>query len=109
MITKMFEIRDKATFMPATAVKLDSKHDQEKYLLRRAGYPDGQSIMLWFTAVGGQATSDLYDWGDRTRQVAHEYIEKNFDSLENGAVIDVEFILGEKTEPKVSESEESYG
>lgn len=34
---------------------------------------------------------------------AHRYIESYFDKLNSGDVIDVEHILGETKEPKVSE------
>jgi len=34
---------------------------------------------------------------------AHEYIEKCFDELESGAVVDVEYILGETNKMKQSE------
>lgn len=47
---------------------------------------------------------DPYDWGDRTMTVAHQYIESNFDQLNNGDVVDVEFILGETSVPKRSEA-----
>jgi hypothetical protein len=34
---------------------------------------------------------------------AHKYIAKNWGSLNNGDVIDIEYILGETTSPKVTE------
>jgi len=100
---KIFEVRDSATFIPVVAIKLDSLKEPESnsYLLRRAGY--GDPLILLTRLQGGKACYDLYDWGNRTMQFAHAYIEKNFDKLETGAVIDVEFILGETTEPKKSE------
>lgn len=105
MTSKLFEIRDRATFIPVLAVKLDYHWDCERYLLRRAGYNLNDCNVILFGIVGGldKATCDPYDWGDRTRTTAHEYIIKNFDALESGQVIDVEFILGETTEPKQSE------
>ena len=53
------------------------------------------------------ATYDPFAWGSDTRtyQVAHQYIIDHFDELESGAVVDVEFILKETTEPKKSERE----
>jgi hypothetical protein len=36
-------------------------------------------------------------------QAAHQWIEGHFHKLESGAVVDVEFILGETTEPKPGE------
>jgi hypothetical protein len=51
---------------------------------------------------------DPYDWNDRTMQTAHNYIAKNFDDLSNGDVVDVEYILEETDEPKISERNEVY-
>jgi hypothetical protein len=35
--------------------------------------------------------------------MAHRYIEQTFSQLKSGDLIDVQFIIGETTEPKVSE------
>lgn len=109
MITKVLEIRDRNTFIPVLAVQLMAEHEQERYLLARAGYgrtaeAQRKYILLCRIAGGsGKCSSDVYEWGDRTMQVCHDYIEKNWDSLEPGAVIDVQYLLGETKEPKVSE------
>lgn len=52
-----------------------------------------------------RATSDAYEWNSRTMQVAHDYVWNNFDSLCDGDVVDVEFILGITKTAKVSERE----
>lgn len=119
MITKAFEVRDSCTFIPVVAIKMMPSlilqggeqvfDDRERYLLRRAGYNfEHPSILLCRMEASGvrsNATYDAYAWdsSSRTMQVAHLHIEKNFDALDSGDVIDVEFILGEKTEKKVSE------
>jgi hypothetical protein len=56
----------------------------------------------------GNSSADAYHWGDRTMQTAHIYIDEHFAELNDGDVIDVEFILGESTEKKISERNESY-
>lgn len=118
IITKLFEIRDRATFIPVVAVKMQSyldhrawagyiENEREAYLLMRAGYSEVGHALILITRAdgGGKANYDAYDWcdGSRTFKIAHAYIEKNFDALESGAVIDVEFILGESKEEKLSE------
>ena len=113
MIVKAFEIRDRGTFIPALAVNMvpDSPGSDggvaEMYLLRRAGYGfDETCVMLCrmdANALARQASYDPYAWGERTFPVAHQYIIEHFDELESGAVVDVEFLLGETTQPKVSE------
>jgi hypothetical protein len=110
MITKTFEIRDAATFIPALAIKLEPGCEADGYLLARAGYggtPEKQSsyvLLAKLDGAGGPLNYDRYSWPNRTMRVAHRHIIDNFDELEPGAVIDVEFILGERAEPKQSES-----
>lgn len=106
MNTKYFEIRDKLTFIPVLAVKLQSNFDQERWLLRRAGFDPKREYILLCQIVGGggYSRSDVYEWGgSRTYANAHKYIEENFDNLDPGAVIDVEFILGETKQKKISD------
>lgn len=108
MKAKLFEVRDSATFVPVLAVALDHENKREAYLLRRTGYVVASGPYVVLTRlVGGKSTYDPYDWGDRTMTVAHDHILKNFDALETGAVVDVEYILGERAAPKASESETS--
>lgn len=98
MVTKLFEIRDEGTFIPAMAVRVSG---DDGYLMRRAGF---QSPMIYLVMLATQKCAfDPWSWSDRTMQTAHLHIEKEFDRLEDGAVIDVEFLLGETAEPKLSE------
>ena len=109
MITKLFEIRDRLTFVPALAIQLDSPTEAERYLLSRAGFGNKDVglwnyIVLWPMHLDFHvATTDPGYWDDRTYQTAHYHIMENWDSLKSGDVIDVEFILGGTTEPKKSE------
>lgn len=115
MITKTFEIRDKATFIPVLAIQLISfENEQDRYLLSRAGYGRTPGVQFEYVLLaqiaggGGRIQCDYYDWGgySRTYQIAHKYIQENFNELTSGEVIDVEFILGETDKPKVSEAME---
>lgn len=110
METKLFEIRDRATFFPAIAIKMTSDQSGyadvvENWLLGRAGYNNQVPCILFGRADGGPFHYDCYDWNAfvRTCPVAHDYVQKNWDTLKTGDVIDVEFILGETTEKKLSE------
>jgi hypothetical protein len=104
---RYFEIRDRNTFVPVLAVRLRDDPSEnswkERYLLRRCGYSIDGSVLLTRLDGSGKATSDPYDWADRTFATAHHHILEHWDELETGDVVDVEFILGETTEPKVSE------
>ena len=105
MKTLALEIRDRATFLPMLAVQMTSSNMEQKYLLRRSGYGGEHTlIMLWSMSQSRTPASyDPHDWNDRTRRIAHQYIQENFNELSDGDVIDVEFILGETTSPKISE------
>lgn len=115
MNVKYFEIRDRGTFIPVMAVKLRPQNEAERYLMGRAGYgrtPEVQSKYILLSRIDGgegKVSCDEHGWGAaRTMGIAHGHIINNFDSLEHGQVIDVEFILGETPEPKVSEAKDSY-
>lgn len=107
MQVRVIEIRDRATFIPAVAIKTDPANEGQRYLIRRSGYGDHFSDVILTRIAGGSGhtTCDPYDWGSgaRTMQVAHEWIRDNFDWINDGDVVDVQFILGETKEPKRSE------
>lgn len=112
MKTILLEVRDSMTFIPVMAIDTDASgyfsddegYEQRRWLLRKAGYsPDGSTIIL-MNLNDCRAKFDPYEWGNsRTMAQAHSYIESNWSTLKDGDVIDVEFILGETTEKKVSE------
>lgn len=107
MEVKIFELRDRATFIPIAAVKIPAhttidRNDAENYLLWNAGWSIDH-IVMFNVEDPAKYQSDPSDWNDRTYETAHMYICKHFDELENGQVVDVEFILGEVTEPKQSQ------
>lgn len=105
LLTKAFEIRDRGTFIPVIATQLLSVRREEAYLLERARYfsvEDSRSVIVT-RLTRPDANSDPAAWGNRTMVTAHTYIEQHFEELRTGAVIDVEYILGETAEPKVSE------
>jgi len=119
---KLIEIRDRGTFIPAIAIRVepypepypgttqlmtstkDLIAEAESYLLRRAGYSSGLPCVL-FTRLDcdGPINFESYDWGDRTYQTIHNHLEMNWGLVISGDVLDVEFLLKETTEPKVSE------
>lgn len=105
MKTKALEIRDEGTFIAALAIDMQPENEAQRYLLRRCGYPcDGRpNIILTRLDGNGQATNDPYAWGGRTWPNAHRWIIEHWDELVDGSVVDVEYILGERASPKVSE------
>lgn len=104
MKLKILEIRDEGTHIPVLAIKMESTTPIEQYYLNyRCGFPKDGNAVVVMKLDDQKATSDMYDWGGRTMPVAHKYIEERFGELEDGDVIDVEFILHETSAPKVSE------
>lgn len=108
MKVKLFEVRDRMTFLPVMAVKTLWDNEQQRYLLRRVGFQEVPAVIL--TRLNGEtsSSSDAYFWTDRTMQTAHLYILEHFDKLNDGDVVDVEFILGETDKPKTSERNDVY-
>lgn len=106
MQAKTLEIRDEGTFIPALAVDINPDNDEQRYLMRRVGYPcDGRPNIIVTHLTGGyKADNDPYGWGGRTWPHAHKYIIEHWAELKDGDVVDVSFILGETAAPKLSEN-----
>lgn len=122
MISKVIEIRDAGTFIPALAISLGSHMERERYLLARSGFGldfETQSEYIVLAKInGGEPCAchiDPFAWGQnpRTMFVTHMYLlnrhaecesvvkkHEGFNSLPEGAVIDVEYILGLRSIPK---------
>jgi hypothetical protein len=107
MIVKLFEVRDRGTFLPCIGVACglgeSGLNEREFKLLDRAGY--GDRLILFGRLAGGEFSFDPYDHkgGARTVAQAHQYVSDHWDTLESGALIDVKFILGERDTVKESE------
>ena len=108
MEVKMLEVRDRGTFIPVMAVQLKGRDSHDRFLLAKAGFGPNTNLIQVVHFSRNISCYDCYDWGSQTRTMpnAHKYIEDNWDTLDNGAVIDVEFILEETKKPKISEREE---
>ncbi len=107
MQVKMLEIRDAGTFIPVMCIKPVPDNEARRYLLRRDGYSCDQHdpIIIMIDAQCRGVSFDPYDWPgeSRTKQVANNAIQENWETLRDGDVIDVQFILGETDKPKLSE------
>jgi len=99
----LLEIRDRATFIPVFAMKMMPATSIEEYLLLKTGYGYDLPLVLLGRIEGGSTEYTPDSWNDRTFTTAHKYITENFDSMQTGDVVDVEFILGETTTKKISQ------
>jgi hypothetical protein len=112
---KLIEVRDKGTFIPMMAVQLQPEKEADRFLLARAGFGRTSSAQREYITLvringgTGLSTCDPHDWNDGTRtlMVAHNYIIENWEKIDSGDVVDVEFILGETKMPKESEATET--
>lgn len=107
METKFVEIRDDGTCIPAMAILVGDHHfpegSPEAWLLGRSGFSgDDYVILIKLDPVTAQY--DPYAWpSHRTMRVAHDWIRKNWRAMQSGQVVDVQFILGERPNPKTSD------
>jgi hypothetical protein len=109
MIVKALEIRDEGTTIPMWAIKPTADNEAQRAIIRHAGYGDHpENYVILMGAHDCEAAYNPADQRGRTRQVAHQWIKKNFDSLKDGDVVDVEFILRERPAPKTSEIQKNY-
>lgn len=108
METKMFEVRDDGTLIPVLVVKYEV-HDKKDLRFFERGGVDIRSIVsippvIQVTMLTTMETErSAGAWKGRTMRVAHRFIQEKWYELENYAVIDVEFILGETQTSKSSE------
>lgn len=109
MEVKCLEVRDAGTFIPVICIRPVPTNEGQRYLLRRDGYKGHitERCIIYINAQCRGVSYDPYNWPGipRTHRTAHDYIEKNWHILKDGDVIDVQFILGETGEAKISERE----
>jgi hypothetical protein len=117
---KMFEVRDRGTYIPVLAMKMQNEPVEQdlkvdaayRYHLGQTGYgPDSEfPVVVVMRLDDCQAHYDQFKWSNssRTMQIAHEYIADHFDELKDCAVVDVEFISGESLASKESQVPHYY-
>jgi hypothetical protein len=104
MEIKLIEVRDRATCMPVLAIKLQPEDSRQEWLLARAGF-GSDPYVVYIPLVS--APWDPFEHGDRTRVTSHRHLVENWDSIVDGAVVDVSHILGETSQP--CKSDQSCG
>lgn len=109
MNIKKFELRDRATYIPVIAIRaFDYDGFKESWFFGSSGYRSGDVLLIPIQApwLSSRCSEEQRGLNGRTLKFAHDYIEKNWTDLEDGQVIDVEYILGEKDSPSKSIIEE---
>ena len=108
--TKLFEVRDRSTFIVLMVTRLQPSCKQDRYLLARSGYgttQDDQSRYFWACKIDGGrglGACDPYEFGCSTTRQAFQHIKEQWDYLPSGSVICTEYLRGDRAEPKRSEA-----
>jgi hypothetical protein len=102
METKLFQVRDEGTHIPVMATHvLVTMEDRE---LRRAGFAVGRRYTLLTNLATMTTQYDEERWTPgRTMRLAHLHLNEMFDIYKSGAVIDIEYILGQREAPREPE------
>ena len=96
METKLITVLDRATEIGVIVIRLTKLDSVNMPILRNAGY-FGSDYVFYMPLDGfmrGRVETSPFDWGDRTHTQAHNFIEKNWNTIDK--IVDIEIILGEK-------------
>ena len=101
---KIVEIRDRATLIPAFAIRMLPRTEEELFLFTEIGYRSLKDPCILLVSMQMPSYSARYsgDWPEgvgRTMPIAHKWIEEHFDEIQSCQVIDVEFLQGEVDRP----------
>ena len=97
MQVKIFDVRDSGTEMGAFAIRLDATTELERDVLARRGFGDAALIVGTLGPAPTEATYNRFHWrtGEHVRTNAtmfraHEIIERDWDGLTSGDLIDLD-------------------
>lgn len=105
--TKVLEIRDKLTCIPALALMIHGgPGDRRDHIVWRAGFgPNGCVLLIHLQT--SESHFETHEWnngkGCRTMTTVHEHLMDNWAGIKDGDLIDVRVLLGEAKEPCESE------
>jgi len=108
---QVLEIRDIGTFIPMLCVDMNHDNDDQRYLLRRCGYPCDAHPNILMTRLSGRWHASVersYAWGGRTFPVAHNWIIENWEKLTDGDVCRRGIILGETQSQRYPSARKVY-
>ena len=104
---KFIEVRDRLTCIPVLCVEMVADDINtvtvDDIYLNHLGFSSNPRCILVILFHSHRCEYESWEWKDRTMATAHEYIEKNWDILRDGEVVDVEHIKGENIGMTVAE------
>lgn len=100
METKLFVVHDDSTEIFISASKYDSPTATyaERRILEMAGLGYGTGYKIQVTDLtSGETQRDKFKWNfGRTMRLAHTFLEKEFDNMKSGSVIDVRVLTAKQ-------------
>ena len=101
---KFVEVVDIATCIPCLLLKGNPSNmdNRQSWVWERGGWGDTQGIYLLPIQSPELTRYDAYSYKDRTFKTVLLHAQENWNTINDGDVIDVEFVLGEKSAPKES-------
>lgn len=95
MRARMLEVRTGDEVHSLMVLEMyDETSENRRWLLKRAGFhdlPGTFDYLLIFLDIN-ECGSNPDCWGTSWQRSVHRYVERNFDKLDDGAVVDVDFI-----------------
>lgn len=88
MKAKTFQVWDNDSMIPVLAVKFEPENENDRLVLRKGNCRIGGIYLSLLTGAFCITNCNADNWGGEAMQKAHLYLEKNFDTMESGAVID---------------------
>jgi hypothetical protein len=95
MRAKMLEVRTGEEVHSLMVLEMyDETSENRRWLLKRAGFPDLPGTfdyLLVFLDINECGSRPDY-WSTAWQRAVHKYVERNFDKLDDGSVVDVDYI-----------------
>lgn len=104
---KMLAVMDTCTRIPLIAFKVSPNTMKEGIMLERHGFTiNPHQYTFFYDLNSGTCSYDPYKMNDfHTLTPACRHIERNWDSVKSGDLIDVEYMRGDTDAPRIWEGE----
>jgi len=94
--TKIIEVNDKSNFFPVMVIKIlknDNNHDN--WLIEMLGLPASSRLLYVMRLEGYEYTSLYYSkcWNSKVTGALSIYLNKNWDEIKTGDLLEIEGIL----------------
>lgn len=103
MEVKLFELRTQITSTTLFAFKLDSKNARDRGIIRHSGYKEdaytvSDNLIMGSLEYPERTSYASYEFATYDFQYAFNYIKDNWNRLNSGSLIDVDYLIGNSPE-----------